>query len=60
MVDIEIVYLRKMGESFANVVLWTKDNNHIRLMSFLSDAKIGSYFLFLLVDVFCLGVVDIF
>lgn len=33
---------------------------HIRLMSFLSDAKIGSYFLFLLVDVFCLGVVDIF
>lgn len=64
MVDIEIVYLRKMGKNkvqcFANVVLWAKDNNHIRLMSFLSDVKIGSYFLFLLVDVFCLGVVDIF
>lgn len=64
MVDIEIVYLRKMGKNkvqcFANVVLWAEDNNHIRLMSFLSDAKIGSYFLFLLVDVFCLGVVDIF
>lgn len=47
-------------QCFANVVLWAKDNNHIRLMSFLSDVKIGSYFLFLLVDVFCLGVVDIF
>lgn len=66
MVDIEIVYLRKMGENLKSSVLQMLFYGrriitmHIRLMSFLSDAKIGSYFLFLLVDVFCLGVVDIF